>query len=138
MQRDQIAKTEGNTISTISFRLTSDRYQKLMQVMSKIGVEPLKDGDDKSEKLRLFIDKLYEHHILGNPAGVTANSSDGETGYGAFAHLRSVKERITIKQGIMWVTCAKDNQAHRINDCHNCNDPNYSACKEAVKKYMEA
>ena len=34
--------------------------------MAKIGVEPLKDGDDKSGKLRLLIDKLYEHHILGN------------------------------------------------------------------------
>jgi len=98
----------------------------------------LKKGEPQSKKWQLFIDNLIEGTLVIHPAEVTPNPSDSETGYGAFAHLREVKERVNVEQGIMWVTCPKDNQAHRISNCVNCNSPEHVHCKEQIKKYMEA
>lgn len=101
----------------------------------------MKKGEPQSKKYQLLIDQLLNgslFNILGKSATVTANSSDTKTGYGAFAHLRPVKERVTVKNQIMWVTCPKDNQPHRISLCLNCNDPDFAYCKDQIKKYMEA
>ena len=88
--------------------------------MDKLGVT----GNTESDRFRLFIDQLYDL--------IVTETHDFRN------QLFQLKDRIKVAQGIMWITCPKDNQAHRINDCHNCNDPKFSACKEAVKKYMEA
>ena len=98
----------------------------------------MKKGESKSKKYQLLIDQLLDGSLLTKLGGVTTNPSDTKTGYGAFAHLRPVKERVTVKNQIMWVTCPKDNEPHRISLCLNCNDPDYAFCKEQIKKYMEA
>lgn len=71
IQSDKLARLEGYVISKITVRLNSDRTAKLNEILDKLGVGALQNGDDKSEKLRLFIDKLYDSHILRNPAQVT-------------------------------------------------------------------
>ena len=55
-----IYKLEGFAILRISLRLKSERTQKLNDLLQKLGIEPLKDSDNVSDKLRLFIDNLYE------------------------------------------------------------------------------
>lgn len=39
--------------------MTSDQVAKLNEILEKLGIGSLKEGEDKSEKLRLFIDKLH-------------------------------------------------------------------------------
>ena len=112
--------TEGYTIKTIATRLKDERLQKLNEIMDKLGVI----GETESDRLRFLIDKLHDL--------VVKETLDPRS------NLTPIKQCIKVTQGIMWITCPKDNQAHRINDCHNCNDPKFSNCKEAVKKYMEA
>ncbi len=53
---DQTIELEGFFISQISLRLDSERLRKLNQILQNLQIEPLTDGDNRSEKLRLFID----------------------------------------------------------------------------------
>jgi len=58
---DQTIELEGFYISQISLRLDSERLAKLNEILQSLQIEPLKIGDNRSEKLRLFIDKLRNH-----------------------------------------------------------------------------
>ena len=117
------SKIEGLQVKIFSARLSDEYHQKLGEIMDILGVT----GNTESDRFRSLIDKLYE---TVTQATVTKSAS--------FTMPQPIKQRIKVTQGIMWITCPKDQQAHRINDCHNCNDPKFSNCKEAVKKYMEA
>jgi len=61
LSNNPIIKLEGYAFNKISLRLGSDRLAKLNEILQKLEIEPLKNGDNTSEKLRLFIDKLYLH-----------------------------------------------------------------------------
>lgn len=70
-QSDKETKSEGNAIRTISVRLTGDQFRKLNELMDKLGVGAFQNGDIRSEKLRKFIDNLYDYYVLRNPVTVT-------------------------------------------------------------------
>lgn len=117
---------------TIGFRPTKEFWDRLENYMA------IHHLNDKSEAMRAICKEWHEQkreletlrdHLKKKAPQLTETMKPIK---------QPIKQRIKVTQGIMWITCPKDNQAHRINDCHNCNDPKFSNCKEAVKKYMEA
>ena len=76
----------------ICLRLTTERLQKLNQIMEKIGVGALKNGDDRSEKLRKFIDSLYENLVMKNSLTVTTEKPHTRKCYMSNYDTVSIKE----------------------------------------------
>ena len=67
LTNNPIIELEGLAISLIAVKLHGDQLQKLNEILQKLGIEPLKDGDNRSEKLRLLIDKLHNHFFSETP-----------------------------------------------------------------------
>jgi hypothetical protein len=64
LSNNPIIELEGYAFNKISLRLGSDRLAKLNEILQKLEIEPLKNGDNTSEKLRLFIDKPHSHFFF--------------------------------------------------------------------------
>ena len=75
----QIIKLEGFDIKQISLRLTDDRIQKFNELIDKVCGKTVKDSDAWSDKVRLFIDKLYDDYVRRNPASDTQVSEQSHT-----------------------------------------------------------
>ena len=69
-----IYKLEGCDIKQISLRLTDEQFQKLNDLIEKVCDKTFKNGDSMSDKLRLFIDKLYDTLIEKLVEGETVSS----------------------------------------------------------------
>ena len=72
-QSSQITKSEGFAFQIISLRLSSELMQKLNETLDTMGIGTLKNGDDRSEKLRKYIQVTYETLVVNNPARVTTD-----------------------------------------------------------------
>ena len=77
-QSDKETKSEGKAIRVISLRLSSDLLQKLNETLDKMGIGALKNGDDRSEKLRKYIEVTHERLVIANPVTVTTHKPKSE------------------------------------------------------------
>jgi len=71
--KKQRSKVEGKPIKQISLRLTSEKMKKLEEVMVKLGVGKVTDGEVLSEKLRALIDKLHDYFVTANQSHTSAD-----------------------------------------------------------------